>query len=80
VPAALERSRSGSGGHVWLFFAEPIPASLARKLGAHLLTETMERRSKARFVTGLSATVTRKDGQIARQLTAMTASVTCAHE
>ena len=44
VPAALERSRSGNGGHVWLFFAEPIPASLARKLGAHLLTETMERR------------------------------------
>lgn len=44
VPAALERSRSGNGGHVWLFFAEPVPASLARKLGAHLLTETMERR------------------------------------
>jgi superfamily II DNA or RNA helicase/very-short-patch-repair endonuclease len=44
VPAALERSRSGNGGHVWLFFAEGIPAALARKLGAHLLTETMERR------------------------------------
>ncbi len=44
VPAALERSRSGNGGHVWLFFVEPIPASLARKLGSHLLTETMERR------------------------------------
>ena len=23
VPAALERSRSGSGGHVWIFFTEP---------------------------------------------------------
>lgn len=44
VPAALERSRSGNGGHIWLFFAEAIPAGLARKLGAHLLTETMERR------------------------------------
>lgn len=44
VPAALERSRSGNGGHVWLFLEEAIPASLARKLGAHLLTETMERR------------------------------------
>lgn len=44
VPAALERSRSGNGGHIWMLFAEPIPASLARKLGAHLLTETMERR------------------------------------
>ena len=42
IPAALERSRSGHGGHVWIFFAEPIPASLARRLGAHLVTETME--------------------------------------
>ncbi len=44
LPAALERSRSGKGGHVWLFFDEAIPAALARKLGAHILTETMERR------------------------------------
>ena len=42
VPAALERSRSGNGGHVWIFFTEPIPASLARRVGAHLLTEAME--------------------------------------
>jgi superfamily II DNA or RNA helicase/very-short-patch-repair endonuclease len=44
LPVALERSRSGNGGHVWFFFNEAIPASLARKLGAHVLTETMERR------------------------------------
>jgi superfamily II DNA or RNA helicase len=44
VSAALERSRSGNGGHVWLFFEEAIPAGLARKLGAHILTETMEHR------------------------------------
>ena len=44
VPAALERSRSGQGGHVWIFFAEAVPATLARKLGSHMLTETMERR------------------------------------
>lgn len=44
LPAALERSRSGNGGHVWLFFDEALPATLARKLGAHLLTETMDRR------------------------------------
>ena len=44
LPAALERSRSGNGGHVWIFFNGVIPASLARKLGAHILTETMERR------------------------------------
>jgi superfamily II DNA or RNA helicase/very-short-patch-repair endonuclease len=44
LPAALERSRSGNGGHVWIFFEETVPASLARKLGAHILTETMEHR------------------------------------
>jgi superfamily II DNA or RNA helicase len=44
LPVALERSRSGNGGHVWLFFRESIPAILARKLGAHVLTETMDRR------------------------------------
>src|ERR1700716_1568743 len=44
VPAALERSRSGNGAHVWIFFDQAIPASLARKLGSHILTETMERR------------------------------------
>lgn len=43
VPAVLERSRSGNGGHVWIFFSEPVPASEARRLGAHLITETMER-------------------------------------
>jgi superfamily II DNA or RNA helicase len=44
LPAAVERSRSGRGGHIWFFFAEAIPASLARKLGSFLLTETMDRR------------------------------------
>lgn len=44
VPAALERSRSGNGGHIWLFFSEPIPAMLARKMGTFLLTQTLERR------------------------------------
>ena len=44
LPAALERSRSGKGAHVWLFFSEAITAGLARKLGSHILTETMERR------------------------------------
>jgi superfamily II DNA or RNA helicase len=44
IPAALERSRSGNGGHTWIFFAEPIPAALVRKMGAFLLTQTMEHR------------------------------------
>jgi len=49
LPAALERSRSGNGGHVWIFFEQAIPASLARKLGSCLLTETMERRPELGF-------------------------------
>jgi superfamily II DNA or RNA helicase/very-short-patch-repair endonuclease len=44
LPAALERSRSGNGGHIWLFFEEAVPARIARNLGSHLLTETMENR------------------------------------
>lgn len=44
VPTSLERSRSGKGGHVWLFFDSAVPALLARKLGCALLTRTMERR------------------------------------
>ena len=44
LTAALERSRSGRGGHVWLFFEQAIPAALARRLGSHLLTEAMENR------------------------------------
>jgi hypothetical protein len=44
LPAAFERSRSGRGAHVWFFFEEAIPAALARRLGSHVLTETMERR------------------------------------
>src|SRR5437762_9162852 len=44
IPAALERSRSGRGAHAWFFFDEAIPAALVRRLGSHVLTETMERR------------------------------------
>ncbi len=47
LAVAIERSRSGQGGHVWLFFDEAIPAALARRLGSYLLTETMERRPEA---------------------------------
>ncbi len=49
IPTALERSRSGRGGHVWIFFTDAIPATMARKLGFHVLTETMERRPEIGF-------------------------------
>ena len=49
VPVALERSRSGNGGHVWLFFSEPVAAADARRLGTLLLTRTMNRRPEIGF-------------------------------
>jgi len=44
IPAALERSRSGNGAHVWIFFEKPVTAANARKLGSFLMTKTMDRR------------------------------------
>ncbi len=38
IPAYLERSRSGNGGHVWIFFETPIPACKSRKVVLSLLT------------------------------------------
>jgi len=44
LPVAVERSRSGNGAHAWFFFGAPVAASIARKMGCYLLTETMSRR------------------------------------
>jgi hypothetical protein len=49
IPAVLERSRSGHGGHVWFFFEEAITAASARRLGSFVLTESMERRPDLGF-------------------------------
>jgi hypothetical protein len=46
VPAYLERSRSGNGGHVWIFFSVPVTATSARQLGIRLLKETMVLRAE----------------------------------
>ncbi len=49
VPAALERSRSGRGGHVWIFFDSPIAAATARNLGCALLTKALDHRHQIGF-------------------------------
>lgn len=49
VPASIERSRSGRGAHVWIFFESPIPAAMARNLGCALLTDALERRHQIGF-------------------------------
>ncbi|MCQ6270576.1 DEAD/DEAH box helicase [Pseudarthrobacter sp. R1] len=41
IPAALEVSQSGRGGHVWIFFSAAVPASAARQLGTGLIHEAM---------------------------------------
>src|SRR5699024_1843393 len=37
IPAYLERSRSGNGGHAWIFFQQPYPAWKSRKIAFHIL-------------------------------------------
>jgi len=46
ISAYLERSQSGKGGHVWIFFSSPVPAVSARRLGTFLLRKTMESRAE----------------------------------
>ncbi|MBO5320029.1 MAG: DEAD/DEAH box helicase family protein [Ruminococcus sp.] len=49
IPCAVERSRSGEGGHLWVFFESPLSAAKARKLGSGLLTQAMKERHEIKF-------------------------------
>ena len=51
VPVYVERSRSGNGGHAWVFFDEPAPAASARKMAGIFLTEAMSGRHEITFKT-----------------------------
>jgi len=44
IEVYIERSRSGNGGHAWIFFAEPVQARDARLLGTHILSRAMSNR------------------------------------
>ncbi|MGM0451862.1 MAG: TOTE conflict system archaeo-eukaryotic primase domain-containing protein, partial [Thermodesulfobacteriota bacterium] len=49
IPMAVERSRSGHGGHAWFFFESRLSAALARKFGTALLTAAMNKRHEIHF-------------------------------
>ncbi len=49
IPFSIERSRSGNGAHVWIFFDSPLPAVKARRLGSTILTKAMEREARMSF-------------------------------
>ena len=42
IPTLVERSRSGRGAHIWIFFDSPVDASLARRFGFSLLNKGAE--------------------------------------
>ena len=49
IPCSVERSRSGNGAHVWIFFETSVLAVKARRLGNAILTEAMNRNGKIGF-------------------------------
>jgi superfamily II DNA or RNA helicase len=51
VPVALEISRSGQGAHAWVFFANPVSARDARRLGTAIITHTCARTRQLRLAS-----------------------------
>ena len=49
VPVAIERSRSGNGGHAWIFFSQPVAAIDARRMGSFLITRAISARHTVDF-------------------------------
>ena len=51
IPIGIEKSRSGKGIHIWIYFENKIKALTARKLGSLLLSKTMEVRDNLKIDT-----------------------------
>ena len=49
IESYIERSRSGNGGHLWIFFEEEIEARIARQLGIKVLETAMVRMGGTKF-------------------------------
>ena len=65
VPCLVERSRSGCGGHLWIFFESAVEAALARRFGMALLhkgAETVNLKSFRFYDRMLPAQTSVEDG------------------
>ena len=49
IPGYIEVSRSGNGGHLWIFFDEEISARIARNLGSAIIKSAMQKRHSIPF-------------------------------
>lgn len=51
ISITVERSRSGTGIHLWVFFLENVPVAIARRFGSSLITYTMSKNHSLTFKT-----------------------------